>query len=59
MYHVASFRTNYFQNTPCPAGSYFLDFEKIQIEKTELSCAIFQIILLLYCFALVQLFYNL
>ena len=29
-YHVASFRTNYFQNTPsapCPAVSYFLDFE--------------------------------
>ena len=25
--HVASFRTNHFQNTPCPAVSYFLDFE--------------------------------
>ena len=23
-YHIASFRTNHFQNTPCPADSYFL-----------------------------------
>ena len=45
---------------------YFVDVELIQIEKritlcyVLLSCAIFQIIyLLLYCFALVQLFYNL
>ena len=26
-YHVASFRTNYFQNSSCPTVSYFLDFE--------------------------------
>jgi len=58
-YQVASFRTNHYQNTPYPEVSYFLDFEKIQIGKTELSCAIFQIIVLLYCFALFQLFYNL
>ena len=58
-YRVARFRTNHFQNTPCPAVSYFLDFELIQIEKTEISCAIFQIIVLLYCFALVQLLYYL
>ena len=58
-YHVARFQTNHFQNTPCPAVSNFRDFKWIQIEKTELSCAIFQIIVLLYCFALVQLFYNL
>ena len=58
-YHVARLRTNHFQNTPCPAVSNFLDFKWIQREKTELSCAIFQIIVLLYCFALVQLFYNL
>ena len=59
LYHVASFWTNHFQNTPCPAVSCFLDFEKIQIEKTELSGAVFQIIGLLYCFALFQLLYNL
>ena len=53
-YHVAGFRTNYFKNTSCPTVSYFLDFESIQIEKTELFCAVFQIIVLLYCFALVQ-----
>ena len=26
-YHVAHFRTNHFQNTPCPAVSNFLDFK--------------------------------
>ena len=26
-YRVASFQTNYFQNTSCPTISYFLDFE--------------------------------
>ena len=26
-YHVASFWTNHFQNTPCPALWYVLDFE--------------------------------
>ena len=34
-YHVASFRTDHFQSTPCPAVSYFLDFEKIHVEKTN------------------------
>ena len=51
-YHFASSRTNHFQNTPCPAVSYFLDFAKIQIEKNRIilcyipdNCAI-----VLFCF---------
>ena len=35
-----------FQNTLCPAVSYFLDFEQIQREKNELSCAALKTIVL-------------
>lgn len=46
-YHVASFRTNHFQNTPCPAVSYFLHFVKNQIILCYIqgNCAI-----VMFCF---------
>ena len=49
-YHVASFRTNHFQNTPRPVVSYFLDFELKEIEKDR--------IILCYCTVLLWVNYS-
>ena len=58
-YHVASFRTNHFKILHVRESCIFLISSKYRLKKQNLTCAIYQIIALLYSFALVKLFHNL